>query len=209
MTQENASAAEDETLNETVTPEALAPEEAPAQEADAHPEAEAVEEGPSLEQENLMLKDQLLRAVAETENLRKRSQRELEEANKYAVTGFAREMVNVMENLHRAVQCIPASAREGDDAVKSIAEGVEMTLRELEQIFERFKITRVNPEGEKFDHNQQQAVAQVESAEVPEGHVVQVLQAGYTLHDRLLRPAMVAVSKGAPGAPTTGVDTQA
>ncbi len=169
----------------------------------------AAAEGPSLEQENLLLKDQLLRAMAETENVRKRAQREVEDANKYAVTSFARDMVNVMENLHRATQSIPASARESE-GVKAVVEGVDLTLRELEQIFNRFHIKRLMPQGEKFDHNQHQAVAQIESADVPEGHVAQVLQAGYVLHERLLRPAIVAVSKGVNGAPVSPqLDTQA
>lgn len=148
-----------------------------------------------MEQEITTLKDQVLRAAAEVENTRKRAQRDQEETAKYSVTGFARDLVSVAENLQRAAESIPAEARADNPLLKTLAEGVDLTLRELLNIFERNGIRRVHPLGEKFDHNTHQAVAQIETPDTAPGMVVQVLQAGYVIHDRLLRPAMVAVSK--------------
>lgn len=147
------------------------------------------------EEERAQMKDQLLRAVAEAENTRRRAQRDQEETSKYAITGFARDLVSVIENLQRASESIPADARAGSEMLKTLGEGVDMTMRELLSIFERNGIQRVYPMGEKFDHNYHQAVVQIENPTVAAGTVVQVLQAGYKIHDRLLRPAMVAVSK--------------
>jgi molecular chaperone GrpE len=161
----------------------------------------------ALEAENAKLRDQWVRAVAETDNVRKRAQRDQEELSKYAVSGFARDMISVLENLKRATDTIPAGAREDNELLKTLGEGVDLTLQELLGIFERYGIIRLYPLNEKFDHNFHQAVVQVEQADVPPGTVVQVVQAGYTIHDRLLRPAMVAVSKQ-PEAPTK-VDTSA
>ncbi len=153
-------------------------------------------------------KDQWVRAAAEVDNVRKRSQREIEESSRYAVTGFARDMVEVLENLSRASASIPKEKREGNDLLKTLGEGVDLTLQELLNIFTRYGITRLDPQGAKFDHNFHQAVVQVERADLPPGQIVQVVQAGYTIHDRLLRPAMVAVSKAPPEAPEK-VDTLA
>lgn len=160
-----------------------------------------------MEEEIALLKDQRVRALAETENVRKRASRDLEETAKYAVTPFARDMVSVLENLKRASENIHAHAGDSD-LIKTLDEGVELTLKELLAIFERYGIKRVDPMGAKFDHNFHQAVAQVDRADVPPGTVVQVVQAGYVIHDRLLRPAMVAVSKAA-GEPPKPVDTTA
>jgi molecular chaperone GrpE len=140
------------------------------------------------------LKDQYLRAMAETENVRTRARRDSEDTAKYATTKFARDMVTVIENLQRAADSITPEARAGSDVVKQVGDGIDMVKQELLGIFERNGITRINPESQKFDHNFHQAVAQVESKDVPAGHVVQVLQAGYVLHDRLLKPAMVTVA---------------
>lgn len=153
-------------------------------------------------------KDQWVRAAAEVDNVRKRSQREVEESSRYAITGFARDMVEVLENLSRASVSIPAEKREGNDLLKTLGEGVELTLQNLLNIFNRYGITRLDPQGQKFDHNFHQAVVQIERTDVPPGQVVQVVQSGYTIHDRLLRPAMVAVSK-APATPPEKVDTTA
>ena len=118
-------------------------------------------------------------------------------------------MVEVLENLTRASTSIPAEKREGNDLLKILGEGVDLTLQELLNIFSRYGINRIDPQGQKFDHNFHQAVVQVERADIPAGQVVQVVQAGYTIHDRLLRPAMVAVSKAAqvPENPGDKVDT--
>lgn len=141
------------------------------------------------------VKDQLLRAVAETENVRRRASRDVEETGKYAVSGFARDMISVAENLFRTLQNIPEETRAENELLKSLADGVDMTLRELLNAFDKHGIKRVDPQGEKFDHNLHQAVSQVEDPSKESGTVLHVMQAGYTLHDRLLRPAMVVVSK--------------
>lgn len=153
----------------------------------------------ALTEENASLKDRLLRTAAEMENLRKRAERERDDTAKYAVSGFARDLVSVAENLRRALDNIPPQARAADAALNTLGEGVEMTLKELLAAFERHGIRRLNPLGEKFDHNFHQAVAQIETPDTPPGHVAQVMAAGYAIHDRLLKPAMVGVAK-APGA---------
>lgn len=146
------------------------------------------------DEEIAKLKDMYLRAMAETENVRNRSRREIEDTAKFAVTKFARDMVNLIETLSRAAASVTPEARSSNEMLKQVGEGLDMTLQELLGIFERNGIKRINPEGDKFDHNLHQAVAQVESAEKAPGTVLQVLQAGYSLHDRLLKPAMVTVS---------------
>jgi molecular chaperone GrpE len=151
------------------------------------------------------MKDQALRALAEAENTRRRSEREMADMAKYAVTGFAKDLVNVVENLQRAVESIPVELKETQPAVASLATGVDMTMRELLAIFERQGIKRLDPMGQKFDHNFHQAVAQIDTPDAAAGTVVQVLQAGYVIHDRLLRPAMVGVASGS----AASVDTQA
>jgi molecular chaperone GrpE len=158
-------------------------------------------------EENKKLKDQLLRAVAEAENIRKRAERDLADARKYAVTGFARDLVSVLENLQLALLNIPAEDRKADAKLNTLAEGVEMTANELLRVFQNQGIQRLNPVGEKFDHNFHQAVAQVEDVGKEPGTIVQVLQAGYVIQDRLLKPAMVTVATGATGA--ASVNTQA
>ena len=144
------------------------------------------------------LKDKLLRAHAEVENIRKRSEREKEETAKYAVTRFARDIVNVGDNFQRAIDAVPAGAAEQDAALKSFLEGVTMTERELLNVLERYAIKRVQPVGEPFNPHLHQAVMEIQRSDVPAGTVVQVFQAGFTIGDRVLRPAMVAVSKGGP-----------
>lgn len=146
------------------------------------------------DEEIAKLKDQYLRAMAETENVRNRARRENEDMAKFAVTKFARDMVALVETLSRAASSVTPEARGSSEMLKQVGDGLDMTMQELLSIFERHGIKRINPEGEKFDHNMHQAVAQVESTEKPPGTVLQVLQAGYSLHDRLLKPAMVTVS---------------
>ena len=170
-----------------------ATEEKTAEEHAANEPAEPTIE--SLNKEIDGLRDQLLRAAAETENVRKRAERDRAESSKYAVSGFARDMVSVLENLKRASDSVPEAARADNELLKTIGEGVDLTLQELLSIFERYQIKRIDPMDQKFDHNFHQAVAQIERHDIPAGIVVQVIQAGYTIHDRLLRPAMVAVSK--------------
>lgn len=185
------------------SPEPVPPLE--AVEETAEPSREAM-----LEQEVVQLKDQVLRALAEAENARKRAQRDVEETAKYANAGFAKDLVNIAENLTRATSSISPEMRGSDDRLKNLAEGVDMTLRELLSVFEKHGIRRLDPVGEKFDHQFHQAVAQVDMPDSPPGLVVQVYQAGYVIQDRLLRPAMVTVSRQpAQPKPNSSVDTSA
>lgn len=158
------------------------------------------------EQKLAEAKDQTLRAMAETENVRRRAQRDVEETSKYAVTGLARDLLTVAENLYLALGAIPAEAREEEGLLKTLADGVDMTLRDLLSTFEKQGIKRIDPLGEKFDHNRHQAVSQVEDPKSEPNTVIHVMQAGYVLGDRLLRPAMVVVSKQ--GDASQKVDTQ-
>jgi len=149
----------------------------------------------ALQSEVAVLKDRLLRAVAETENVRRRADKDRSEASAYAVTGFARDMLNVGDNLRRALDSQPENI---SDDLKAFVEGVEMTERELLNIMERYSIKKVAPEiGEKFDHKFHQAMFEVPTEEHAVGVIMQVVAPGYIIKDRLLRPAMVGVAKGA------------
>ncbi|WP_029010918.1 nucleotide exchange factor GrpE [Azospirillum halopraeferens] len=162
-----------------------------------------------LEAEVAGLKDQLLRAMAETENTRRRAQREREDASKFAVASFAKDLVAVADNLRRALESVPAEG-QGDDMLKSLAVGVEATERQLLGAFERAGIRKMEPLGEVFDPNFHQVMFEIENTGKPAGTIVQVLQAGYTIHGRLLREAMVGVAKaGAEEAGGGRVDTKA
>ncbi len=167
---------------------AVVPDEAAPADALAASQAEAA-----------ALKDQLLRALAETENVRRRAQRDREEAGKYVITAFARELVGVADNLRRAIAAIPPEALANDEALKNLAAGVELTERQLLTAFERFQLRKIEPLGERFDSNLHQAMFELPAQGQPAGTVLQVLQPGYVLHDRLVRPAMVAVAKAEPG----------
>jgi len=139
-------------------------------------------------------KDRLLRALAETENVRRRFQREREDAQKYAISGFARDLLTVVDNLRRALDAMP-EAEITDPRTRSLLDGVAVTERELLAAFERHGLRRIDPKGEPFDHNFHQAIFESERPGAPAGTVIEVLQPGYVLHDRLLRPAMVGVAK--------------
>jgi molecular chaperone GrpE len=147
-------------------------------------------------------KDRLLRALAETENVRRRAERERADASKYGAGALAKDLVNVADNLRRALDSLP-EAQATDERTKSLLQGVAATERELMAAFERNGIRRIDPAGERFDHNLHQAIFEVENTGQPPGTVVQVLQPGYVMHDRLLRPAMVGVAKSqqSPAAP--------
>ena len=159
-------------------------------------EEEADEGGDDALDGEAALKDQLLRALADAENARRRARKDVEDARTYAISRFAQDLLGVADNLARALDSIPAERREGDDAVKAIAEGVEMTAREFEAALARHGITRIDPLGEKFDYNLHQALFETADTDQPDGTVVQVLQTGYRIGDRLLREAMVGVAKG-------------
>jgi molecular chaperone GrpE len=143
------------------------------------------------------LKDQLLRLMADSENLRKRSERDISAAKKYGALGLARDLLGSIDNLETAISHMPENKDDMDETLKNILVGVEMSARELASVLERHHIKKVTPEQEKFDYNIHQAMFEVPTDEVEPGMVVQVVQSGYMLHDRLLRPAMVGVSKAA------------
>lgn len=152
--------------------------------------------------ENAEMRDRLLRTMAEMENVRRRTEREKTDTARYAISNFARDVLTVGDNLRRTVEHVPAEAASQDPALKSFLEGVELTERELLNVLERHGVTRIEPLGQRFDPNCHQAMYEVKNASVPDGSVVEVLQAGYTIGDRCLRPALVAVAKGGakPGA---------
>jgi molecular chaperone GrpE len=142
-------------------------------------------------------RDKMLRTLAEMENLRKRTSREVADARTYGITGFARDVLEIADNLQRALDAVPAEARAAaDPGLKALIEGVELTERSLLNALEKHGVRRLDPVGEKFDPNFHQAMFEVPDASVPAGTVVQVVQAGYMIGERVLRPALVAVSKG-------------
>ena len=144
------------------------------------------------------LKDQVLRALAETENVRRRVQRDRDDAVKYAASGFAKDLLPVADNLRRALDAIPKDALETDEALRTLATGVEMTERLLLAALERHQIKRIEALGQRFDSNLHQAMFEVPGSGQPAGTVVQVMEPGYTIHDRLLRPALVGIAKAEP-----------
>ncbi len=155
----------------------------------------------SLQAEISELKDRMLRALAEAENTRKRAERERADALQYGTTKFARDMLTVADNLRRALDHFPAEARaKADDAVKAVLEGVEATERELQATLARHGIKRIAAEGARFDPHLHQAIAEVPAPSKETGSVVSVVQDGYTIGERLLRPAMVTVAKAENGA---------
>ena len=142
-------------------------------------------------------RDKMLRTLAEMENLRKRTSREVADARTYGITGFARDVLEIADNLQRALDAVPAEARAAaDPGLKALIEGVELTERSLLNALEKHGVRKLDPVGEKFDPNFHQAMYEVPDASVPAGTVVQVVQAGYMISERVLRPALVAVSKG-------------
>ena len=151
----------------------------------------------ALVRENVDLRDKALRTLAEMENLRKRTAREVADARTYGITGFARDVLGIADNLQRALDAVPAETRESaDPMLKALIEGVELTDRSLLTALEKNGVKKFDPSGEKFDPNFQQAMYEVPDASVPAGTVVQVVQAGYMIGERVLRPALVGVSKG-------------
>ena len=141
-------------------------------------------------------KDRTLRTLAELENVRRRTEREKADMSKYAISEFARDVIGVGDNIQRAIDHVPAEAAAGDPTLKIFLEGVQLMERELLSTLERHGVQRLNPDGEKFDPNKHQAVMEKDNAEVPAGTILQVLQAGFTIADRTLRPAVVIVARG-------------
>ena len=152
-----------------------------------------------LMKENEELKDRALRVAADMENLRRRTARDVHDARAYAVANFARDMLSVSDNLRRALDAIPAEAKtSGDAGFTALIDGVELTERAMLSALERHGVKKLAPEGEKFDPNFHQAMFEVPNPDVPANTVVQVVQPGYSIGDRVLRPAMVGVAKGGP-----------
>jgi len=181
-----------------------APEGAPISETESTQGPSGSDAGQS---EAARLKDQLLRALAETENSRRRAQKELDDTRKYAVSNFAKEMLGVADNFRRALESVPKDVK-GNEALKNLVTGIEATERQLLSALERFGIKKIEPLGQPFDPNFHRVMMEMQDTDRPPGTVLQVLQPGYVIHDRLLREALVAVSKGGtPG--SQKVDTSA
>jgi molecular chaperone GrpE len=205
----------------TPEPEAIAGPVAGGEEAPVAPGDETAPGGEAaaaaspreaeLEAELALLKDQLLRAMAETENVRRRLEQQAEDRGRYAVSAFAKDMLPVADNLRRALGSIPPETRRDDPATAKLAEGVELTERVLLAALDRHGVRRIDTVGQRFDPHLHQAMMEIEDPEKPAGTVVIEMQAGYTIHDRLLREAMVGVAKGGPKPQLgkTGVDTTA
>ena len=182
-------------------------------EAEASPQSGAAQAGADAEglataiAERDEFKDRLLRTLAEMENLRRRTEREVADARAYAVTNFARDMLNVADNVHRALESVPADQRDAaEGSFKGLIDGIELTERDLVKNLERHGVKPVEPQGQKFDPNRHQAMFEVPNPDVPAGTVVQVVQTGYVIGDRVLRPALVGVAKGGPKAAPNPAD---
>ncbi|PNG26356.1 nucleotide exchange factor GrpE [Methylocella silvestris] len=153
----------------------------------------------NLQAENTSLKDKLLRTLADMENLRRRTEKEVADAKTYGVTAFARDMLTFADNLHRALANVPAEARaRADAAVQTLIEGLQLTERDFASRLERFGVRKVDPAGQKFDPNLHEALFEQPDESVPNGTVTQVIEPGYVIGERVLRPAKVGVSRGGP-----------
>jgi molecular chaperone GrpE len=152
-----------------------------------------------LKSENAELRDRFIRLAAEMDNLRRRTERDVKDAKAYSVSGFARDMLAVSDNLRRALDAVPTEKRAGADAtLETLLEGVEMTERSMLSALERHGVKKIDAEGQKFDPNFHQAMFEIPNPNVPNNTVVQVVQAGFVIGERVLRPAMVGVAKGGP-----------
>ncbi|MBK8210233.1 MAG: nucleotide exchange factor GrpE [Rhodospirillales bacterium] len=190
----------DETASARPGPDAEAVAAAAAAiDAEALVEAAAMAERlAAAEAEAARLKDEYLRALAETENVRRRAARDRQEAGQYAITAFARDLLSVADNLQRALASVDAAARAADPALAALTDGVAMTEKELLTVFERYGVKPIAADGQPFDPHVHEALYEVPNPEVPHGTVLQVAQTGYMLHDRTLRPARVGIAKGGP-----------
>jgi molecular chaperone GrpE len=173
-------------------------------ESQALPPEQAASAILALEAELAEMKDRLLRAVAETENVRRRAERERAEEKKYAITRFARDLTGVADNLSRALKAVPDD-QKNDPAMRALIDGVELTERELLSVFEKNGVKRIVPAGEPFNPNFHQAVAEIPVPGATAGTVLEVIEAGYVIDERLIRPAMVVIAK-APAANVSGVN---
>jgi len=162
-----------------------------------------------LQAENAELKDRLLRTLAEVENVRRRGEREVNDTRVYAVAKFAGDMLGVADNMERALANIPAEKLEAaDGAIKTLVEGIELTEKEMLRTLEKHGVKKLDPKGERFDPNFHQAMFEVPDPSVPNGTVAQVVQVGYSIGSRVLRPALVGVARGGPKAATVEAEKQ-
>jgi molecular chaperone GrpE len=176
---------------------------APAESAPADPLAVLAKEASDL-------KDRLLRTLAEMENLRRRTEKEVADARTYGVTNFARDILAVADNMERAMKALDDEIRQKSDAgVNALLDGLELTERELIKVMEKHGVRKLEPQGQKFDPNLHQAMVELPDTSVPAGTVVQVMQPGYTIGERVLRPALVGIAKGGPKAPVATGETPA
>ncbi len=165
------------------------------------PTETAIDPVAALEAEKNELREKLLRTLADMENLRRRTEKEVNDARSYGITGFARDMLGVADNLRRAMDSLPKDAAETSDGpIKTLLDGIELTERDLLKILERHGVKKIDPAGQKFDPNLHQAMFEVPDPVAPKGTVLQVVQTGYVIGDRVLRPALVGVSAGGPRA---------
>jgi molecular chaperone GrpE len=176
---------------------------------------EAPDPAEALRTENSELRDRMLRLAAEMENLRKRTEREIADTRSYAIAGFARDMLTATDSLSRALMVVTPEARSAaDGTTKSLIEGMELTEKEMTRLLAKHGVTQIEAQGQKFDPHRHQAMFEVPDPGQPDGTVVQVVQQGFAIGERVLRPALVGVSKGGgsrpaaanDGAPAEGID---
>ena len=192
MSEENNNKSEEQDLeNPTLEKEEQVSEEPKDQEEAEISHKDLIEK---LNEEIMDLKDQRLRAIAELENFRKRAEKDQSDALKYGISNFAKEIINIRDNIERAQSSISDEAKN-NEAIKSVIEGIDLIAQSVVSTFEKIGIKKIESLNEKFDHNLHQAMMEIENEELEPGTIVQELIPGYTLHDRLLRPAMVGVSK--------------
>jgi len=183
----------EQTPDENVLPEASMSE--PAPDTSATPLA-------ALQAELTEARDRMLRAMAETDNIRKRAERMQIDTTKFAVAGFARDLLDVADNLRRAIDAVPADKRETDETIKNLLAGIEATERVMLSAFEKNGVRKVAPASGKFDPNHHEAMFEADVPGKRQGEIIQLIEPGYVIHDRLLRPARVGVAKGDPAMPT-------
>lgn len=186
---------------------------APQTDAGASQPADNVEPHPAvviekLNAENVEMKDRVLRTLAEMENLRRRTEKEIADAKTYGVTNLARDMIAFADNLRRAIESVPADAREAEGNLRTLVEGLELTERDFLSRLSRHGVKKLEPQGQKFDPNMHEALFEIPDPGVPSGTVMQVVEAGYSIGDRCLRPAKVGVARGGPKA-SNGEDSAA
>jgi molecular chaperone GrpE len=209
MTDNKSVPENDNTPEDALTEEQLEAAADALLDGDAGEDAFGMDTYEELATENADLKDRLLRAMADTENLRKRAEREKAEATLYAATNFARDLLSVSDSMGKALEMMPDEARKNaDEATRNLIEGIELTRRELLNSFQKHGIVEVNPMDEKFDPHYHQAMFEVPGSDKPNGTVVQVVQTGFKIGERILRPALVGIAKQAAPAKESSDDAK-